>query len=283
MPIENEYLTLPNLYTQGKTYRFVYREFGNKNGVPLVLLPHLSATLDNWDPLLMNHLAARHWVIVFDNVGVGLSDGTVPKTIAAMAEGVLEFLDSLELDQVDLLGLSMGGMVAQELVTKAPDRVRKLILVGTGPRGGTGIRNVTKISNIELVRSLFTFKDVKTYLFFTATKNGRVKAAEFLDRLKARKVVKDKGIRLMSYLNQLTAINRWGKNTPADLSGIQQETLIVNGDHDRMVPTENSYDLAERIPNTKLKIYYDAGHGSLFQFPVEFSELVSAFLDENLI
>lgn len=283
MPIENEYLTLPNLYTQGKSYRFVYREFGNKNGVPLVLLPHLSATLDNWDPLLMDYLAAKHWVIVFDNVGVGLSDGTVPKTIAAMAEGVLEFLDSLDLDQVDLLGLSMGGMVAQELVTKAPERVRKLILVGTGPRGGTGIRNVTKISNIELVRSLFTFKDVKTYLFFTATKNGRVKAAEFLDRLKARKVVKDKGIRLMSYRNQLTAINRWGKNTPADLSGIQQETLIVNGDHDRMVPTENSYDLAERIPNTKLKIYYDAGHGSLFQFPVEFSELVSAFLDENLI
>ncbi|NMP59684.1 alpha/beta fold hydrolase [Enterococcus mundtii] len=278
MTIQTDYLTAPNLFLKGKKNKFAYREMGEKEGIPLVLLTHLSATLDNWDPLLINTLAENHWVIVFDNVGVGLSDGKVPKKIKEMADGALEFIHGLNIEQVDLLGLSMGGMIAQELVAKEPLLVRKLILVGTGPRGGEGISEVTKVTNKDFLRSILTRKDIKTYLFFTETENGRRKAAEFLERINTRSQVKDKNIRFSSYQNQLTAINRWGKEKPADLSTISQQTLIVNGDHDHMVPTVNSYDLAKRIPKSTLKIYPDAGHGSLFQFPIDFSQIVSEFI-----
>lgn len=278
MTIQTDYLTAPNLFFKGKKNKFAYREMGEKEGIPLVLLTHLSATLDNWDPLLINTFAENHWVIVFDNVGVGLSDGKVPETIKEMADGAIEFIHGLNIEQVDLLGLSMGGMIAQELVAKEPLLVRKLILVGTGPRGGEGISDVTKVTNKDFLRSILTRKDIKTYLFFTETENGRRKAAEFLDRINTRSQVKDKNIRFSSYQNQLTAINRWGKEKPADLSTINQQTLIVNGDHDRMVPTVNSYDLAKRIPKSTLKIYPDAGHGSLFQFPIDFSQIVSEFI-----
>lgn len=278
MTIQTDYLTAPNLFLKGKKNKFAYREMGEKEGIPLVLLTHLSATLDNWDPLLINTLAENHWVIVFDNVGVGLSDGKVPETIKEMADGAIEFIHGLNIEQVDLLGLSMGGMIAQELVAKEPLLVRKLILVGTGPRGGEGISDVTKVTNKDFLRSILTRKDIKTYLFFTETENGRRKAAEFLDRINTRSQVKDKNIRFSSYQNQLTAINRWGKEKPVDLSTINQQTLIVNGDHDRMVPTVNSYDLAKRIPKSTLKIYPDAGHGSLFQFPIDFSQIVSEFI-----
>ncbi|MGM0104008.1 hypothetical protein IGI89_003265 [Enterococcus sp. AZ141] len=278
MTIQTDYLTAPNLFLKGKKNKFAYREMGEKEGIPLVLLTHLSATLDNWDPLVINTLAENHWVIVFDNIGVGLSDGKVPKTIKEMADGALEFIHGLNIEQVDLLGLSMGGMIAQELVAKEPLLVRKLILVGTGPRGGEGISEVTKVTNKEFLRSILTRKDIKTYLFFTETENGRIKAAEFLERINTRSQAKDKNIRFSSYQNQLTAINRWGKEKSADLSTISQQTLIVNGDHDRMVPTVNSYDLAKRIPKSTLKIYPDAGHGSLFQFPIDFSQIVSEFI-----
>ncbi|MGM0322478.1 hypothetical protein IGI82_003678 [Enterococcus sp. AZ067] len=278
MTIQTDYLTAPNLFLKGKKNKFAYREMGEKEGIPLVLLTHLSATLDNWDPLLINTLAENHWVIVFDNVGVGLSDGKVPETIKEMADGAIEFIHGLNIEQVDLLGLSMGGMIAQELVAKEQLLVRKLILVGTGPRGGEGISEVTKVTNKDFLRSILTRKDIKTYLFFTETENGRIKAAEFLERINTRSQVKDKNIRFSSYQNQLTAINRWGKEKSADLSTINQQTLIVNGDHDRMVPTVNSYDLAKRIPKSTLKIYPDAGHGSLFQFPIDFSQIVSEFI-----
>lgn len=281
MTMQIDYLTAPNLFLKGKKNKFAYREIGEKEGIPLVLLTHLSATLDNWDPLLINTLAENHRVIVFDNVGVGLSDGKVPKTIKEMADGALEFIHGLNFEQVDLLGLSMGGMIAQELIAKEPLLVRKLILVGTGPRGGEGISEVTKVTNKDFLRSILTRKDVKMYLFFTETENGRKKAAEFLDRIKTRSQIKDKNIRFSSYQNQLTAINRWGKEQPADLSTINQQTLIVNGDHDRMVPTVNSFDLAKRIPNSTITIYSDAGHGSLFQFPIEFSQIVSKFIHEK--
>ncbi|WP_226530645.1 alpha/beta fold hydrolase [Metabacillus niabensis] len=184
----------------------------------------------------------------------------------------------LGLLKVDLIALSMGGMIAQELILKEPSLVRKLVLVGTGPRGGTGISNVSHITNLDLVRATLTFKDVKTYLFFPNTENGKKKAKEFLIQIKKKKNHRDKPISLIAYRKQLNAINKWGKEKPSDLSKIVQPTLIINGDHDRMVPTENSYDLANRIPNSKLKIFEHAGHGSLFQYPKEFVEIVLTFL-----
>lgn len=272
------YLTTPNLFIKGKDNTFAYRELGRKKGIPLILLTHLSATLDNWDPQLMNTLAKKRWIIAFDNVGVGLSSGKVPTSIEKMADDALEFIHSLDLDQVDLLGLSMGGMVAQEMIFKESKLVRKLVLVGTGPRGGKGISDVTKVTIKDFIRSIFTRQDIKNYLFFTSTANGKKRAAEYLHRLKARTDPKDQSIHFSSFQNQLKAINQWGKDPAADLSKVTQSTLVANGDNDRMVPTINSYDLAKLIPNAEIKIYPDSGHGSLFQFPNNFAHLVQNFL-----
>lgn len=273
-----DYLTTPNLFIKGKDNTFAYRELGRKKGIPLILLTHLSATLDNWDPQLMNTLAKNRWIIAFDNIGVGLSSGKVPTSIEKMADDALEFIHSLNLDQVDLLGLSMGGMVAQEMIFKESKLVRKLVLVGTGPRGGEGISNVTRVTIKDLIRSIFTQEDIKKYLFFTSTANGKKSSAEFLHRLNSRRDPKDKSIHFSSFRNQLKAINKWGKEPAADLSKFTQPTLVANGDNDRMVPTINSYDLAKLIPNAEIKIYPDSGHGSLFQFPNDFSLLVEDFL-----
>ncbi|HEX5350210.1 MAG TPA: alpha/beta hydrolase [Trichococcus sp.] len=259
---------------------YAYRELGRKTGIPIVFFTHLSANLDNWDPRIIDGIAKHHWVITFDNKGVGLSSGQVPGTIKEMAEDAIAFIKALGFKQIDILSLSMGGMIAQELLKLEPTLVRKVILTGTGPRGGKGIENVTKISNQDLVRAIFTLTDVKTYLFFPYTSNGKRKAKEFLTRIKERKHDRDKMISLKGYHTQLRAINHWGKANPADLSKITQPTLVVNGDEDRMVPTENSYDLVQRIPNSKLVIYKDAGHGSIFQYHEEFIKEVIGFLDK---
>ena len=259
---------------------YVYRELGEKIGIPIVFFTHLSANLDNWDPRIIDGIAKQHWVITFDNTGVGLSSGQVPGTIKEMAEDAIDFIKALGFKQIDILSFSMGGMIAQELLELEPTLIRKVILTGTGPRGGKGIENVTKISNQDLVRAIFTLKDVKTYLFFTRTLNGKRKAKEFLARIKERKHIRDKMISLKGYLTQLKAINRWGKSTPADLSKIKQPILVVNGEADRMVPTENSYELVQRLPNSKLVIYKDAGHGAIFQYHEEFTKEVLAFLNK---
>ena len=259
---------------------YVYRELGEKIGIPIVFFTHLSANLDNWDPRIIDGIAKQHWVITFDNTGVGLSSGQVPGTIKEMAEDAIDFIKALGFKQIDILSFSMGGMIAQELLELEPTLIRKVILTGTGPRGGKGIENVTKISNQDLVRAIFTLKDVKTYLFFTRTSNGKKKAKEFLARIKERKHNRDKMISLKGYLTQLKANNRWGKSTPADLSKIKQPILVVNGEADRMVPTENSYDLVQRLLNSKLVIYKDAGHGAIFQYHQEFAKEVLAFLNK---
>lgn len=259
---------------------YVYRELGEKIGIPIVFFTHLSANLDNWDPRIIDGIAKQHWVITFDNTGVGLSSGQVPGTIKEMAEDAIDFIKALGFKQIDILSFSMGGMIAQELLELEPTLIRKVILTGTGPRGGKGIENVTKISNQDLVRAIFTLKDVKTYLFFTRTLNGKRKAKEFLARIKERKHNRDKMISLKGYYTQLKAINRWGKSTPADLSKIKQPILVVNGEADRMVPTENSYDLVQRLPNSKLVIYKDASHGAIFQYHEEFTKEVLAFLNK---
>lgn len=259
---------------------YVYRELGEKIGIPIVFFTHLSANLDNWDPRIIDGIAKQHWVITFDNTGVGLSSGQVPGTIKEMAEDAIDFIKALGFKQIDILSFSMGGMIAQELLELEPTLIRKVILTGTGPRGGKGIENVTKISNQDLVRAIFTLKDVKTYLFFTRTLNGKRKAKEFLARIKERKHNRDKMISLKGYRTQLKANNRWGKSTPADLSKIKQPILVVNGEADRMVPTENSYDLVQRLLNSKLVIYKDAGHGAIFQYHEEFTKEVLAFLNK---
>lgn len=276
---KNSYIHQPNLtITADNGVQYAYREMGEKKGVPVVFFTHLSANLDNWDPRIVDGIAENHWVITFDNKGVGLSGGKVPGTIQEMAVDALAFIRTLGLEQIDILAFSMGGMIAQELIAIEPKRVRKLILAGSGPRGGEGIENVSKVTNMDMLRAIFTLKDIKTYLFFTRTENGKQHAKAFLTRIKERKVGRDRSISMKGYLTQLKAIHQWGIAKPADLSKITQPTLVVNGDNDRMVPTLNSYDLAKRIPNSQLMIYKDAGHGGLFQNHMEFVNSVKKFL-----
>ena len=257
---------------------FAYRELGPKTGVPVVFVTHLAAVLDNWDPRVVDGIATNHRVITFDNRGVGASTGSTSKTIQEMAKDAVSFIRALGLTKVDLFGFSMGGMIAQVIVQDEPQLVRKLILAGTGPAGGEGIKNVTRLSNIDTIRALFTFQDPKQFLFFTRTPNGRQAGKAFLARLKERTANRDQTIALKSYTAQLTAIHRWGLEQPHDLSRISQPVLVANGESDRMVPTKNSHDLARRLPNSELVIYPDAGHGGIFQFHGEFVEKALEFL-----
>jgi len=257
---------------------FAYRELGPTAGVPVIFLTHLAAVLDNWDPRVVDGIAARHRVITFDNRGVGAASGSTPNTVEAMANDAVAFIRALGLDKVDVFGFSMGGMIAQVIAADQPRLVRKLILAGTGPAGGDGITNVTRIAHLDTLRGLLTSQDPKQFLFFTRTPDGRRAGKAFLARLKERTDNRDKAISLRSYGAQLKAIHRWGQQQPADLSVIHQPVLVANGESDRMVPTTNSVDLARRLPDADLVVYPDAGHGGIFQFHEQFVDTALAFL-----
>jgi pimeloyl-ACP methyl ester carboxylesterase len=259
--------------------RFAYRQLGADTGVPVVFLNHLAAVLDNWDPRVIDGIAAKRRVIVFDNRGIGASGGSTPNSVEAMARDAIAFIRALGFDQVDLLGFSLGGMVSQVIAQDQPQLVRKLILAGTGPAGGEGIDKVTPITLRAMARGAVTFKDPKTYLFFTRTPNGRKAAREFLERLKERTQDRDKAISPISFRAQLKAIHAWANQQPSDLSNIRQPALIANGDQDRMVPSSNSVELARRLPNARLKLYPDAGHGGVFQYHQEFVTEALEFLE----
>jgi pimeloyl-ACP methyl ester carboxylesterase len=193
--------------------RFAYRRLGTDTGVPVIFLNHLGAVLDNWDPRVIDGVAARHRVIAFDNRGIGATKGRTPHSVAAMARDAVAFIRALGLDQVDLLGFSLGGFVSQAIAQEEPQLVRRIVLAGTGPAGGEGIDKVTPITLRAMLRGALTFKDPKTYLFFTRTPNGRTAAREFLKRLKERKENRDKAISPIAFRAQLRP------STPGQSSG----------------------------------------------------------------
>lgn len=274
----NSYITSPTQEILVNGTKFTYRKTGDHQGIPIILLNHLTGTLDNWDPKVVDELAAQHTVITFNARGVGSSDGNVPLTIEEMAADAIDFIDALGYEKVNLLGFSLGGMVAQYVIQQSPSLVHKLILAGTGPAGGVGIENVTKLTVLDMLHAFVTFNDPKVFLFFTRTKNGKKSASQFLARLKERKQDRDTAISLTAFSRQLKAINRYGKQEPVDLSYITQPTLVANGDYDRMVPTSNTEDLANRIKNTQLVIYPDAGHAGIFQYYDKFTKTALEFL-----
>ena len=258
---------------------FAYRELGTPTGVPVIFLNHLTGVLDNWDPRVVDGIAAQHRVITFDNRGVGASQGKTPDTIEAMARDAIAFIRALGFEQVDLLGCSMGGMIAQVIVQQEPQLVRKLILAGTGPAGGEGIDNVTSLTIRDVIKGYLTFKDPKYYLFFTKTTNGKRAARTFLQRLKERRDQRDTPISLSSFRAQLKAIHAWGLAEPSNLTGIEQPVLVANGENDRMVPSKNSADLAQRLPHAQLILYPDAGHGGIFQYHEAFVKEALQFFE----
>jgi len=258
---------------------FAYRELGTEHpGPPVVCLIHLAAVLDNWDPRVIDGLATKHRVVTFDNRGVGASTGSPATSMEQMARDAIAFIKAMGFDQVDLFGFSMGGMVAQEIVLMAPQLVRRMIITGTGPAGGEGISKVARVTYIDMLRGWLTFQDPKQFLFFTRTPSGIRAGKEFLARLKERSENRDKEISLTALQAQLKALRRWGEKAPADLSKIHHPVLVANGDSDRMVPSQNTRDLAARLPNSELIIYPDSGHGAVFQFHADFVPRVLTFL-----
>jgi pimeloyl-ACP methyl ester carboxylesterase len=260
----------------GVTY--AYRELGPKGGIPVVFFVHLAATLDNWDPRIIDPIAAEHHVIAFDNRGVGASTGSVPDSIEAMADDAAAFIKALGFDRVDIFSFSLGGMIAQDLVLKHPGLVRKLVLTGTGPAGGKDIDKVAGTTYYDILRATLTRSDPKEFLFFNRNATGKPAARAFVQRLEERVVDRDAKIGVKAFQTQLKAIKKWGRSAPADLSRITQPTLIANGDNDRMVPSVLSEDLHRRIKGSELVIYPDSGHGGIFQFHDRFAPVTVDFL-----
>ena len=275
---KQRYRDAANRFVTVANTRFAYRELGSPGGVPLVLLNHWGAVLDNFDPRIVDGLAASHHIIALDYKGIGLSGGIAPVTIDEMARDMMAVVRKLGFETIDLMGFSLGGFVAQDIALKAPSLVRKLILTGTGPAGGTGIAKVGAVSWPLIFKGMLTLRDPKTYLFFTSTANGRHAAKDFLARLKERQLDRDKDPTPRAFLRQLAAIKAWGRQAPQDLGQIRIPVLVANGDNDIMVPTANSRDMAQRLPNAELVIYPDAGHGGIFQYHADFVPKALAFL-----
>jgi len=276
---EVSWKTVPTQTISAKGVDFAYREMGKHHGgTPVLFLTHLAAVLDNWDPRVIDGIAAKHHVIAFDNRGIGASSGSPSNSIEQMADDAIAFSKAMGFQQVDLLGFSLGGMVAQEIVLKEPQLVGQMVLAGTGPAGGEGISTVAGVTFYDMLRGFFTGQDAKQFLFFTRTPSGIEAGKAFLTRLKERTENRDKEISVSALLAQLEALRVWGKRAPADLSVIKQPVLVVNGDDDRMVPTVYTHDLARRLPNSQLIIYPDAGHGGAFQFHADFVSSTLGFL-----
>ena len=276
-------MTFENAATQSVDVNgtnFVYREIGKKGGIPVVFLHHLTAVLEDWDPRVVDGVAAKHHVIVFDNRGVGGSGGSTPKTVEEMARDAVAFIGALGFSKVDLLGFSLGGFISQAIAQQQPGLVRKIILAGTGPAGGEGIANVGAVLQDAFGKAGPANKHPKHFLFFTQTSNGQTAANEFLQRLKERTNNLDAPVSNETIQAQITAIHAWGQGDATKLATVQHPVLVVNGDHDVMVPSFNSFELARRLPNAQLSIFPDAGHGGIFQHHAAFVQQALTFLQQ---
>jgi pimeloyl-ACP methyl ester carboxylesterase len=257
---------------------FSYREVGKPAGVPVVFLHHFTAVLDDWDPRVIDGIASRHHVIAFNNRGVGGTGSKVPTDIEEMGADAVAFIRALGYDQVDLFGFSLGGAVAQMVALQAPDLVRRMVLTGTGPRGGGGIWKMPFIVGGAYTKAFLTRKDPRHFLFFPRTAEGKKAAEAYFERLAERTLDRDRPISRQARLAQLRAITTAGLHAPDDLSAITVPVFVANGDRDLMVASEHSADMAKRFPNAKLRIYPNSGHGGIFQYHEEFVPEVLDFL-----
>jgi pimeloyl-ACP methyl ester carboxylesterase len=278
-------ITAPTQFAEADGLRYSYRRFGKAGHRPLLCLQHFVGTLDNWDPAVTDPLAMEREVILFGNAGVGRSTGEVPKTVEGMTEHACTFMDALKLQNVDVLGYSLGGMVAQELARARPPSVRKMILVGTAPRGGEDIMHLDKPSiaphlNNPSLRGYAVLQKI----FFAPTETSQAAGAAFVQRLMQRKQDLDPPAAPSVAGAQIAAFRAWEQQSGerfSRLKEIRQPTLVINGIRDDMIPVSNSYCLGEHLPNAVLMTYPDSGHGSLFQFNESFTRQANAFLDST--
>ena len=275
--------TAPTQFVEANGIRFAYRRFGNAGGVPLVFNQHFTGTMDHWDPAVTNGLAKDRDVILFNNAGVSSSSGEVPTTIAGMGANAIAFIKALGLTKVDVLGFSIGGFVAQEITLRAPNLVRNLVLVGTGPRGGQGMGTLTPEAQKIFSATYDPADHLWLAVHFTASKASQAAGHEFLKRLRLRSKDRDPDVNEKVAPAQIEAIGKWGAPQKSFdyLKAIKQPTLVINGSNDVIVYTVNSFILEQNLPNAQLILYPDANHGSQYQYPDLFVRHVSMFLSAN--
>jgi len=273
-------ITAPTQYLQVQNETYEYRRFGVGGPHPLVCLQHFTGTLDNWDPAVTDVLASGREIILFDNAGIGRSTGEVPETIQAMAAHALAFLDALGLERVDLLGFSLGGMVAQEIALERPSLVRKMLLVGTAPEGGEEIMRLEKPKIRQIFDSSLPPSQRLVKLFFAPSASSQAAGEAFTARLAQRNREREPASGPNIAKSQIAAFRAWetfAGDRLAKLREIGQPCLVVGGVFDMMIPVRNCYLLSEHLPNAVLLTYPDSGHGSLFQFHESFTRQAAAF------
>jgi pimeloyl-ACP methyl ester carboxylesterase len=279
---EHTHNAAPTRFIEVDGIRLAYRRFGNPMGQPIVLLQHFMGNLDNYDPAITDALAMGREVILTDNAGVGLSTGEAPETVAGMARDAAALIDALGLEHVDLFGFSMGGFVAQQIAADLPELVRRLILVGTGPRGGEGMGQLDP-EVAPLFGTVYDPQDLMWLpIFFSPSQASQAAGRRFLERIRARTEDRDVPVSEATVAAHLAAAHEWGMAAPGSydyLKGIHHPTLVVNGSHDVVVPTVNSYILQQKLPNAELILFPDSNHGSHFQFNESFIEYLTDFVD----
>jgi pimeloyl-ACP methyl ester carboxylesterase len=279
--IDSSNITAPTQFVRVQNETYAYRRFGSGAPVPLVFLQHFTGTLDNWDPAVTDVLASAREVILFDSAGVGRSTGEVPETVGKMAAHALAFLDALGLERVDLLGFSLGGMVAQEIALVRPSLVRKMLLVETAPEGGEEIMRLEKPALKNIFASNLTASQRLVKLFFAPTASSQAAGEAFAARLGQRNQDREPLSGPDVAKAQIAAFRAWegfAGERFAKLRKISQPCLVVSGVFDILIPVRNSYLLSEHLPNAVLLTYPDSGHGSLFQFYESFTRQAAAFL-----
>jgi pimeloyl-ACP methyl ester carboxylesterase len=276
--------TAPTRFVDANGIRFAYRRFGKTGGVPLVFNIHFTGTMDHWDPAVTNGLAQDREVILFDNAGISSTSGEVPQSIEEMAANAAAFIKALGLTQVDVLGFSMGGLIAQQLALAEPQLVRRLILVGTGPRSGEGMQSLTPEAQ-DIFGAAYEEPDhLWLRVHFSPSEASQAAGRKFLQRFRLRTEDRDPEANDKVAPAQLAALAKWGapRENPFDyLKALAQPTLVINGDNDVIIYSINSWILQQNIPNAQLIIYPDANHGSLYQYPERFVTHVAQFLCES--
>ena len=274
--------TAPTQFVEANGIRFAYRRFGKSGGVPLVFNMHFTGTMDHWDPLVTDGLAARREVILFNNAGISSTSGEVPTSVEEMAVNAAAFIKALGFAKVDVLGFSLGGFVAQALAVADPGLVRRLILVGTGPRGGEGMATLTPEAQAVFGSTYANPDELWLGVFFTPTEASQAAGRSFLRRFRLRVVDRDPEVDESVAPAQIDAIGRWGAPRAGAfdyLRKITHPTLVINGSNDVIIYTVNSFILQQNLPNAQLILYPDSNHGSQYQYPTLFVADVTRFLD----